>query len=181
MYSTESALMCGHYHFKEIKDYEHNRCTKLSLYIKEVKKMREYLIVKIGKTHAIDGEIFEQELFELYPLDRFHYNGVFADSIYTYIKGIDPDLTGAFPILAFDNGHYAGCVAVLAIKPDGDGESVILSISREVRAIADAYCKHAYQKPMSRIRKWNKLINVIEKHDLFNEVAEFVNLQIGSD
>ena len=143
--------------------------------------MREYEVVKIGNRHSINGELFSQDIIEIYPLDDFRYNQFFADSIYTYIKGVDEDLSGAFPILAFDDGEYSGCVAVLAIveKEDEDGETVVLSVGERARKIADEYCKDAFYRGMSDVEQWSKLMDVAEKHDLLSEMVDFVDLQIG--
>ena len=143
--------------------------------------MREYEVVKIGARHTINGELFSQDIIEIYPLDDFKYNQFFADSIYTYIKGVDEDLTGAFPILAFDDGEYSGCVAVLAIveKEDEEGETVVLSVNPKARMIADEYCKDAFYHGLSKVQQWSKLMDVAEKHDLLSEMVDFVDLQIG--
>lgn len=143
--------------------------------------MREYEIVKIGNRHSIKGELFSQDIIEIYPLDEFKYNQFFADQIYTFIKGVDEDLSGAFPILAFDDGEYSGCVAVLAIveREDEDGETVVLSVGEKARKIADEYCKDAFYRGMSDVEQWSKLMDVAEKHDLLSEMVDFVDLQIG--
>jgi len=143
--------------------------------------MREYEVVKIGNRHTIKGELFSQDIIEIYPLDDFRYNQFFADQIYTFIKGVDEDLTGAFPILAFDDGEYSGCVAVLAIveKEDGEGETVVLSVGEKVRSIADEYCKDAFYGGLSKVEQWSKLMDIAEKNDLLGEVVDFVDLKIG--
>lgn len=143
--------------------------------------MREYEVVKIGNRHSINGELFSQDIIEIYPLDEFKYNQFFADQIYTFIKGVDEELTGAFPILAFDDGEYSGCVAVLAIveKEDEDGETVVLSVGERARKIADEYCKDAFYRGMSDVEQWSKLMDIAEKNDLLSEMVDFVDLQIG--
>lgn len=143
--------------------------------------MREYEIVKIGNRHSIKGELFSQDIIEIYPLDEFKYNQFFADQIYTFIKGVDEDLSGAFPIIAFDDGEYAGCVAVFAImeKVDEDGETVILSVGEKARKIADEYCKDAFYRGKSKVEQWSELMDIAEKNDLLSEMVDFVDLKIG--
>lgn len=143
--------------------------------------MREFEIVKIGNRHTIKGELFSQDIIEIYPLDDFRYNQFFADQIYTFIKGVDEDLTGAFPILAFDDGEYSGCVAVFAIveKVDEDGETVILSVGEKARRIADEYCKDAFYRSKSKVEQWSELMDIAERNDLLSEMVDFVDLKIG--
>lgn len=141
--------------------------------------MRDYEIVKIGNIHKIGNEVFSKDVIEIYPLDEFHFNAGFADELYIYIKGVDEEFTGAFPILAFDDGIYSECVGVLAIVPKENGEEIVLSVSPEPREIAHKFCKDAYFNDKSDVEKWSKIMRIVDDYDLLNEVIDFVDLQIG--
>lgn len=140
-----------------------------------VKIMKNYEIVKIGDRHEINGEFFSQDVIEIYPLDDFRFTADMANEIYIYIKGVDPDLTGAFPILEFEDGDYIGCVAVMGIVDD----NIVLSINDEVRIFADAYCRDCYYGEMSKVAQWSRLMQIVEDNDLLEKVVDFVDMRLA--
>lgn len=140
--------------------------------------MKQYEIVKIGKRHEINGEVFAQDVVELYPLDNFVFGEDASWEIYRYIRGIDENLRGVFPILEFEDGDYIGCVAVMEITDD-DEPSVILSIDQTAKGIADAVCRDAYYEPMSKVEQWAKLMQIVEDNDMLGKVIDFVGMQLS--
>ena len=143
--------------------------------------MRQYEVVKIGDRHEIDGEFFSQDVIEIYPLDSFRFDSDMAEEIYTYIKGVDEDLTGAFPILEFEDGDYIRCVAVLGIigKKNDFKQDVMLSIDPEVTRIADDYCKDCYYSDVSNVAQWSRLMQICEDNHLLEKVVDFVNMELA--
>ena len=141
--------------------------------------MKNYEIVKIGDRHEINGEFFSQDVIEIYPLDDFRFTADMANEIYMYIKGVDPDLTGAFPILEFEDGDYLGCAAIMGIIEDGKHEtSIVLSVSDEDRKIVDNICRLAYYEPKSKVEQWSRLMQIVEDNDLLGKVIDYVNLEL---
>lgn len=139
--------------------------------------MKDYLIVKIGDRHSIGCEFFSQDVIELYPLDEFVYSEDSASEYYEYIKGINPDLEGAFPILEFEDGVYLGCVGVLAIV----GDDIALTIDDEPREIADAFCRDCYEYEKSSAVQWARLIQIVEENniDLLGNIIDFVDEELN--
>ena len=84
--AEENAVTAMDHAFME--KLENDRCTFLiNIHDKrKYRNMREYEVVKIGNRHAIKGELFSQDIIEIYPLDEFKYNQFFADQIYTFIN-----------------------------------------------------------------------------------------------
>lgn len=141
--------------------------------------MNEYVIVKIGDRHEINGEFFSQDVIEIYPLDDFTFCRDMANEVYRYIKGVDIDLKGAFPILEFLDGVYLGCVAVMGIIDNEDGTpKVVLTCDPEPVKLADAYCRDAYEEPRSKVEQWSRLMEICETNDLLERVVDFVNLEL---
>ena len=136
--------------------------------------MKQYEIVKIGERHEIQGEFFSQDVIEIYPLDDFAFSGDMAEEILTYIKSVDPDLEGAFPILEFEDGDYIRCVGVMGII----GDDVVLTTRYEPVNLADNICKEVYYNEQSKVMQWSKLMRIVEDNDLFERIVDFVDCEL---
>ena len=144
--------------------------------------MIEYEIVKLGGRHEINGEFFSQDVIEIHPLDKFSFNADMANEIYRCIKSVDNDLKGAFPILVFEDGDYLGCVGVLGIVDDENGEEqVILSVDMDVCETANEFCRDCYYCEKSKVVQWSRLMQIVEDNDLLTRVIDFVDMQLEED